>query len=338
MRMKKTIAAALVLGGLVASTTAGGDAHASPQHEGFTFAVIGDIPYGAAQIANFPNVISQINADRDVRLVMHAGDIKSGSSLCTDEYFALIRSEFDQFVDPLVYTPGDNEWTDCHRANNGGYNPLERLAAVRAEFFPVPGRTLGQHAVAVKSQNRIGFPENVMYDRADVAFGVVNLPGSNNSLVNWTGQTAPTAEQLAEVAARTSADLKLIKDTFAHAREEHSKAVVLMLQADMFDPTVANPSFADYSGFQPVVAAIAAESARFAKPVVLFNGDSHIFTQDHPLDAGSSWLSFYGVTTVAPNLTRVTVDGSTGVNDWVKVTIDEHDPNVLSWVKVPFLP
>ena len=34
----------------------------------------------------------------------------------------------------------------------------------------------------------------------------------------------------------------------------------------------------------------------------------------------------------------MTVDGSTGVNDWVKVNIDEDDPNVLSWVKVPFLP
>jgi hypothetical protein len=88
-----------------------------------------------AQIANFPNVIGQINADRDVRLVMHAGDIKSGSSLCSDSYFSLIRSDFDQFADPLVYTPGDNEWTDCHRANNGAYNPLERLTAVRTLFF-----------------------------------------------------------------------------------------------------------------------------------------------------------------------------------------------------------
>ncbi|MEP7113377.1 MAG: hypothetical protein ABI862_08940 [Ilumatobacteraceae bacterium] len=43
------------------------------------------------------------------------------------------------------------------------------------------------------------------------------------------------------------------------------------------------------------------------------------------------------VTTAPPNLTRVTVDGSTGVNDWLKVTIDVSNPNVLSWTKVPFL-
>lgn len=44
---------------------------------------------------------------------------------------------------PLVYTPGDNEWTDCHRVNNGAYDPLDRLAAVRKTFFPRPGFTLG---------------------------------------------------------------------------------------------------------------------------------------------------------------------------------------------------
>ena len=336
--VKRLIAAAVAAGGVVIAGGIGSPAHASSGHESYSFAVIGDIPYGNAQIANFPNVIGQINADADVRLVMHAGDIKSGSSLCSDSYFTLIRSDFDHFADPLVYTPGDNEWTDCHRANNGGYNPLERLAAVRTLFFPHPGQTLGQQTMSVKAQTKLGFPENVRFDRADVTFAALHVIGSNNSLANWTGHTSPTVEQLAEVQARTSADLRLIKETFAHAKDEHSNAVVLMLQADMFDPTVANPQFADYSAFQMIVQTIAAESAAFAKPVVLFNGDSHVFTEDHPLAAGSSWLSFYGVTTVAPNLTRVTVDGSTGVNDWVKVTIDEDDPNVLSWVKVPFQP
>lgn len=334
MRVHRVVAVALVTSGLL---TAGGQAHASSE-DGFSFAVIGDIPYGATQIANFPNVIGQINADPDVRMVMHAGDIKSGSSKCTDEYFSLIRADFDLFADPLVYTPGDNEWTDCHRTNNGAYNPLERLSAIRTLFFPRPGRTLGQRKMSVKSQNKMGFPENVRFDRADVAFAAVHLVGSNNSLVPWTGQTAPTPEQLAEVEARTQAAVRLIKDTFAHAAEEDSSAVVLMMQADMFDPTVPNPVFAEWSGFQTIVQTIAAESAAFGKQVVLFNGDSHVFNADQPLAAGSSWLSFYGVNAPADNLTRVTMDGSTGVNDWVKVTIDEEAETPVSWVKVPFTP
>src|SRR3712207_208337 len=98
---------------------------------GYAFAVIGDIPYGAPAAEAFPEVVDRINAAPDVELVAHLGDIKSGSTLCSDEYFTFIRGQFDRFDDPLVYTPGDNEWTDCHRTNNGGYNPLERLDTIR---------------------------------------------------------------------------------------------------------------------------------------------------------------------------------------------------------------
>jgi hypothetical protein len=325
----------VAISGFFAAESVSAPAHAST-NEGYTFAMIGDIPYGDAQIAAFPGRIGQINADPDVRLVMHAGDIKSGSSICSDDYFSMIKSDFDHFVDPLVYTPGDNEWTDCHRANNGGYNPLERLAKVRSVFFPTPGTTLGQHPFSVRSQSTLGIPENVRFDKEDVTFAALNVPGSNNSLVPWTGQTAPTAEQSAEVQSRTSPDLRLIKDTFAHARDEHSRAVVLMLQADMFDPTLANPQIADYSGYQLIVQAIATESARFRKPVYLFNGDSHVYNADHPLAPGSTWLSFYGVSTSAANLTRITMEGSTAVDEWLKVTVHDHGPDVVTWARIPF--
>lgn len=329
--------AAVAACALSASFLAPSVAQASDRDDSYTFAVIGDIPYGQAQIASFPAVVQQLNADPDVKFVAHLGDIKSGSSLCSDEYFASVRSAFDQFADPLVYTPGDNEWTDCHRTNNGGYDPLERLAAIRKVFFPVPNRTLGQRQMRVTSQAAQGFVENVRFERADVEFAAVHVVGSNNSTVPWTGRTAVTPEQAAEVSARTAADIALIRKTFAQAREERAKAVTLFLQADMFDETVTAPKIADYSAFIPIVDTIARESARFGRPVYLFNGDSHVFRTDQPLAAGSKWLSFYGITTAAPNLTRITVDGSTGVDNWIKVTVDEKNRTApLSWVKVPF--
>jgi hypothetical protein len=112
-----------------------------------------------------------------------------GSSQCTDQYFAMIKSEFDTFSDPLVYTPGDNEWTDCHRANNGSFNPLERLAAVRSVFFPQPGVTFGKDPIHVQSQAAQCYVEYVSYTRAGVAFAAVHIIGSNNSLAPWTGNT-----------------------------------------------------------------------------------------------------------------------------------------------------
>jgi calcineurin-like phosphoesterase family protein len=329
----------LVLGATIALAVAGvttGTATAAqpPRQAGFGFAVIGDIPYGASQIARFPSVVDQINADSGVQLVDHLGDIKDGSSVCSDAYFATVRAQFDRFVDPLVYTPGDNEWTDCHRPNNGGYNPLERLQAVRHVFFPKPGKTLGEHSVAVQSQADRGLPENVSYQRAGVAFAALHVVGSNNSLAPWTGQTAPTPEQTAEVQQRSVATLDLINETFDSARGQ--RAVVLLMQADMFDPTVPNPTLTNYSSFQEIVRTIARRSSTFDGPVYLFNGDSHVYNADNPLAPGSTWLSFYDITTPAPNLTRVTVDGSTGVNDYLRVTINPSDPKVLSWTKVPF--
>jgi hypothetical protein len=313
-----------------------GAAQAGGPETDYTFAVIGDIPYGPAAIAAFPKVVAQINADPAVQWVDHLGDIKNGSSVCSDDYFQLIRSDFDQFRDPLVYTIGDNEWTDCHRANDGGYNPLERLAKVRQVFFPQPGRTLGRHSARVESQADQGIPENVRWSRADVGFAAAHIVGSNNSMAPWTGQTAPTPQQAAEVLGRTSATIQEITDTFAEARHEHQRAVVLLIQADMFDPTVANPSFADYYAFQPIVAAIARESAAYKGPVYLFNGDSHVYNSDKPLGAGSTWLPFYGVSQPVPNLTRVTVDGSDNATNYLRVAVNRRGPQVLTWTKVPF--
>ncbi|WP_156960684.1 metallophosphoesterase [Amycolatopsis taiwanensis] len=338
-RWQRAALAAIGVGVLTATVLSSGPATATAapaSDDGYTFAVIGDIPYGAAQIANFPNVIAQINADPAVQWVNHVGDIKDGSSVCSDEYFEMIKSNFDKFAVPLVYTIGDNEWTDCHRPNNGGYNPLERLAKIRQVFFPDAGRTLGQQSPRVQSQDRLGIPENVRWERAGISFGALHVVGSNDSLAPWTGNSAPTPEQTAEVLARTSAAIDEIQQTFADARAHHDKAVTLLLQADMFDPTVPNPTFADYYGFQPIVATIARESAAFPGPVYLFNGDSHVFNSDNPLAAGSKWLSFYGIDTPAPNLTRVTVDGSAGANNYLRVTVHPKGPQVLTWTRVPF--
>ena len=309
---------------------------AASQDDGYTFAVIGDIPYGDPAIARFPANIAQINADPAVRWVDHLGDIKNGSSVCSDDYFQRIKTDFDQFQDPLVYAIGDNEWTDCHRPNNGPYNPLERLAKVRQVFFPKPGRTLGQRAVRVDSQADWGLPENVRWDAAGVGFAAVHIVGSNNSLAPWTGNTAPTPEQAAEVLSRTTGAIAHIHDTFADARKAHRRAVVLLTQADMFDPTVTNPSFADYYAFQPILAALVREAGAFKGQVYLFNGDSHVFHVDQPLAAGSSWLAFYGITQPTTNLTRITVDGSSNANDYLRVTVNHRGPQALTWTKVPF--
>jgi len=56
----------------------------------------------------------------------------------------------------------------------------------------------------------------------------------------------------------------------------------------------------------------------FGGPVCLINGDSQVFNEDHLLASGSTWLSFCGQTSAATNLIRLTVDGSSNDQDWLK--------------------
>jgi hypothetical protein len=340
MRRSTVQVPTLVLAALLAGGLAGPAAHAqSRPHDQrpLTFAVIGDVPYGDADQARFPAFIAGINADPDVSQVAHLGDIKSGSTTCDDERLATVRRDFDRFEDPLYYTPGDNEWTDCHRANNGGYQPLERLGRIRSLFFSPVGRTLGK-PVPVTSQSGRGVPENTRWTRGNVSFATLHVVGSNNDLAPWSGlgNTSPTDEQVREERERMAAAIANVHAAFAEARTHQRRAVVLMQQADMFDPTVEDPQVSDYSAFRPRVQALVDESRRFRGPVYLFNGDSHRFNQDRPLAHGSTWLSFYDVKGSADDLRRVTVDGSDrGETDWLKVTVHQRGPEALTFEQVP---
>jgi len=153
-----------------------------------TLAVIGDAPYGAAQVVDLPNLVADINADPQVERVVHVGDIKNGSSRCDTSYFELIAEQFESFADPLVYTPGDNEWTDCHRSNNGKYDPLERLTVLRDIFFAEPGRTLGGRAEALFTQadsDEFGeLVENVAWQEARVVFATLHVVGVDRPLLD----------------------------------------------------------------------------------------------------------------------------------------------------------
>lgn len=330
-RLGVLLAVIIVVGSLVIAAAL---TVATNNRDDYTFAVIGDVPYTPAQEALLPRWVDQINAEPDVAMVAHLGDIKAGSK-CTDEYFAKIRHEFDRFSDPLVYTPGDNEWTDCHNPAAGEFDPLERLDAIRKIFFNEPRRTLGRDPMRVKGQHRDGYPENVSFTRGDVAFAAVHLVGSDNGLAAWTGKSAPTSAQAVEVLRRTAAAIELIEETFEQAEDDRNRAVVLLTQADMFLPAESPPGLSYRYAFQPIVATIARETRAFNGSVYLFNGDSHTFNVDRPLAAGEPWTDFYGIDEPVNNLTRITVEGAGQADEYLKVTIRPEQAEVVSWQRVP---
>jgi hypothetical protein len=284
----------------------------------YTLAVIGDTPYGDAKLAELPRLVTLINGDPKVDLVAHVGDIKAGkNSPCTNDYFREVRNLFEGFKDPLVYTPGDNEWTDCHVAgkNNGLYTPTERLQAVRDLFFPVAGQTLGGRKKQILSQSadpsNSAYVENTMWMESRVVFAALNITGSDNDQVSW------------------GSPLPLDAGT---AGANDAAGVVLIAQADMWDP--AEPTLA---GFDALVRQIGALAASFGKPVLLLEGDSHRFEVDHPFSASSPLLGVHPSTPVAENVTRLVVEGSDGRTEYLRLTIDSQgqDTPLFSWERVP---
>jgi hypothetical protein len=348
-RFTPIVAAAALAAAVLPTATAA--AHPRPVPAPADIAVIGDTPYGAARIGLFGGDVAQINADPTVSQVVHVGDIKNGSSRCDTSYFEQIRADFDQFQDPLVYTPGDNEWTDCHRANNGGYQPAgpqvdgppvvtagpSRLSEIRRIFFDRPGLTLGQHAMPVATQGR-ALPENVAWSTAGVQFGVLNVPGSDNDALPWFGDQE--SDRLArvqrfEVASRTAADVAWLHGIFTRARISGARAVAIGIQADMWDPEITGDA-TQYAAFTPIVRALAVEARAFGRPVLLLNGDSHSYESDHPLaDPAAANSTIYGVPFAVPNLLRITVDGSNNADDYLKLHLDASSDAVFSWQRVP---
>jgi hypothetical protein len=303
-----------------------------------TIAVIGDAPYGSAadDTAEFnanPAFINAINQDQDVSLVLHAGDIHSGKQYCTYDYNMAIYNQWSAFADPLVYTPGDNEWTDCHKKKEGGgaYNPATfmidyvldakgnwvdyaggdpaaNLDLVRSIFFAVPGKTLGAsmdvHSQATEYDaahpTDSDYVENVWFEKAKVLFATFNIPGgSNNDTDAWYGTPTVGPVQAQEVSNRTAADLRWLDTAFAKAKANGDVAVVLMEQADMwdFDGSPAT-HLAQYKQFIDKIATL---STAFGKPVLLINGDSHVYRADNPLVQGAACVieTASGVNTAA---------------------------------------
>ncbi len=322
-----------------------------------TIAVFGDWPYNQNLLDNAPLLIHSVNADSKVKLVMHVGDIHSGSMACTSadilppistsnpNWNQKVYYWFQQFNAPVVYTPGDNEWTDCHKSKQRrSGDPLKELASVRDLFFAQPGHTLGLHRRAVRSQEKhfdpafpadAQFVENVMWEESKVVFVTLNVPGSNNDTLPWTGIFSNPSAQDREVAERSAANFRWLESAFDRAEKKHARAIVIGLQADMWDPeAVASGELGNYT---PLVQKLADLAQKFGRPVLLINGDSHVFGSDQPLADPASATGVVHHTQAVPNLTRITVQGSTNAPaEWLRLTIDPRKPQVFSWVNVPY--
>ena len=175
----------------------------------------------------------------------------------------------------MVYTPGDNEWTDCWQDRAGRFDPLERLALLRARFFAGP-TSLGRRPMPLLRQ-AAPTVENARWMQDGMLFVTLHVPGSNN------GRPAKPGPPGARAAAGRGGDGGVHR-----ARRGEPRLAGRSLAAEPaargardFDP--GRPVFRQVcgqgydSGYRGIRAALARTAAGFGKPVLLVNGDSHRF-------------------------------------------------------------
>lgn len=303
-----------------------------PEVRAFEFAAIGDQQYGAEGEAKWPALQNSINRALNIAFTLHIGDFKSGDTLCDDATFAGRLTAFNSFEMPMIYTPGDNEWTDCHRENNGSYDSLERLAQIRRLFF-ANNQSLGRRKITLSQQSEDAryhnYVENVMWSTGNVLFATLHVVGSSNN----RGRNAVNDFEFEE---RTAAKFNWLKTAFSVARDGGFGGVVLGMQANPGWQATPLRSSTLGAGFRDTMLVIEDEAIVFNRPVLVVMGDTHILRITKPILGERSGR-------VLENVTRLEVPGSTDVH-WVRVKVDpskrslfafEHEDVVENFVTHP---
>lgn len=287
----------------------------------FTFIGWGDVPYAIpGDYAKVDRLIAAMNAVKPA-FSIHVGDVKAGNTPCSDEVLQKALDQIQTVEHPVVFSIGDNEWTDCHREDNGKFDPRERLARVRQMFFSKPGQSLGKapmvvESQALKDQKHAKFVENQRFTRNGVVFIVPHIVGSNNGFEPIDPKAAE------EFFERNDANIVWIRDGFRLAQETGAKAVVIAFQANVYDTRrSAGTSIPASSGFGATIREIAAGARAFDKPVLVMHGDQHTLELESFRDAQLRPV---------PNVLRLQLWGEGKVHA-MRVIVDPDMPGVFSF-------
>ncbi|MBR0669994.1 hypothetical protein [Neoroseomonas soli] len=310
--------------------------------EPMRFAAFGDMPYRAEDEPRVLTLTAEVNR-RAPAFTVFLGDTKSSREPCTEEMLVTRPQRvFARFDRAVIYTPGDNEWTDCAPRGPGESGPADALGRLREAFFGGP-TSLGGRPIRLERQGGRGGPfgketENARWTHARILFATLNLPGVPRPELPGARQVQP--EALLILPRLAAAAAVWIDETFAEARRKQARAVVLAFQADLWHPChmVAAPdcrarpvasggeagtrALRDLPYDVGMVLGRIADGARaFRRPVLLLHGDGHTYlVQSWPSDGHGGTI---------PHATRMMVPG----NREVAALLIRADPEA----RIPFV-
>lgn len=281
--------------------------------EPWSFAVIGDTPYSEYERRELPALLAAA-AESGARFVLHAGDMKRGRDPCDDAVYADRLALFQASPIPLIFAPGDNEWSDCARLSAGAYSPEERLTRLRALFWK-DDSTLGRTKRRLERQMP-DFPEHSRLREDGVLFVSLNVPGDDN-------RRGVHPRPPASFMARDGAIRHWLRESFALARRDGLLGLVVLMQAD--------PGLESFRrgiprrGFAGLLRTLSEEAASFSGSVLLIHGDGHRHRIDRPMkDLAGKTL-----------LTRLETYGYPELG-WVRVTVDPNAAGVFRFESRPW--
>ena len=319
----------------------------------YSIGLWGDLPYSDLQATTgVPNLIADMNRQH-LAFSVNDGDLKGGNgtpgsttpTICSDALYTQGLGFFNSLRSAAIFTPGDNDWTDCDRPSNGGFNSLERLDHERQVFFS-NAFSLGQHPLRQEIQtaslclNASHDPapcvENRRWSVGRVIYVTLNVQGSCNNLCD-------TDPDPIEYAARNSANIAWMNETFDLAEETGAVAVMIISQADPGFNTsdivgggpLRNPKTlvetdvpAAQDGYIDFLLALRTRVIEFRRPVAYVHGDSHYARIDKPFQdsLGRRLENFTRVETFGDNA----ANGNNDVN-WLKVIVDPHSREVFAY-------
>jgi hypothetical protein len=297
----------------LAAVALGALALAAQGAERFGFAVFGDTPYFAHEEAGVARLIESLR-DARVAFVVHVGDLKSSVTPCSDEVFADRLRLLEASPVPLVFVPGDNDWTDCHRTAAGGHDPVERLNRLRATYF-AGDTSLGDRSLRLARQSDDArfraYRENVRWLVGGIVFVALNIPGSNNNL-------GRNAAMDAEHAERMRANFEWLDAAVKRAEAPDIRGLVVFAHADPRFGRGA-PRIDGFARFREVMRT---HAGWLAKPMLFVHGDGHRYLVDQPLRDRATGRPI-------DTFTRVEVFGSPEL-DWIRIEVDPANPRVFA--------
>ena len=303
------------------------------------------LPLGVPGRSKSNEMIRGINAS-GVAFTIHDGDTKSGSTECRSSIVSATLAQFNGLPDtatnpgfdkPIVYTPGDNEWTDCHRFAFGKVPdadlpaiPIAKLDEIRKTFFTAP-RSQGRTTMPLTTQT--GYPENARWQQGSVVYVTINQPGSNNNVCS-PNQNTTVCNEGGEATMRNAANMTWLKNAFRDAHEHDAEAVVITAQGNPnFEANAATdlPTY-DLNGYNEFLTTVRDLTKRFEGQVVYVHGDSHAMTFDHPLTDAVDLRDPAQVRNAKPiaNFTRIETSGKED-SHWVKMTVHDDGPLLLTF-------